>query len=235
MANMDMSKYILEITPYQIIGPGPFPMSETLREMGRTFLFSYENGVGLERIDDLDRVKRGGYLHHSCAGVFITDCPLPNVEEIFFFISPGHPKKTCCNRELDDGFGDWRALAFEEGADDKSDCLTLDHMGPSNNLIYNFRATNVPSWTKLFAQTAHVPAHPTDETRENLIAVLSGSPELLWGLVALNIGNDIGNLGAYVTFGDRGIKLAWSPGSQPDSLYSTTTQDRYSANTEITG
>lgn len=219
------SKYILEITLYQAIGPGLFPLSETLREIGRTFLFSCESGVGLERIDDLDRVKRGGYLHHSCAGIFITECRLPsNPGEICFFISPGHPKEPCCSRGLDDGYKNWRALAFEEGADDKPECLKLDHIGPSSYLIYNFRATNVSSWAKLFAQTAHV-LHPTDETRENPVAVLLGSPEVLWGLVALGVGDDIDNLGAYVTFGERGIKLAWRPGSQPDSLYSTITQD----------
>jgi hypothetical protein len=200
-------------------------LSGTLGEMGGTFLFSYENGVGLERIDDLDRVRRRGYLHHSCAGVSITECQIPSkIGESFFFISPGHPKESCCDRELDDGYKYWRTLAFEEGADDKPDCLKLDHIGPSNKLIYNFHATNVSSWANLFVQTAHV-SHPTDETKENPIAVLSGSPEVLWGLVALNVGNDLGNLGTYVTFADRGIKLSWSPGSQPDSLYSTITQD----------
>lgn len=203
-----MSNYIVEISSYIFNTTlSPFPLPEALINIGGTYLFSYQSGVGLRRIDDPDGIRRREHLHHRCAGVLISQYPSPpDLQEKVIFICPAHPKESCCPRKSD-GYEDWRPLAFEENG---TSC-SLDHLGTSSTLISNPRA----SWAPLFDRTAHA-SRSTDETREHT-AVLKGVPEILWALVALNV-NDIGNLGAHISFvGDHRMSLALDPGSQPDT------------------
>lgn len=212
--------YFIHITTYSFPSQqnfGSFPEPSDLEESGR-YLFCYsQNGTsGVLRYIP-DQITFEEQHRYDTAGVLIGQV-MPNSR--VFMTREGHPKEPP-QQILADGRSHWRTLGFVR--DDLLVHCLFDHNGNSHCLlehdpvIYcnrcmhcrleglikclldhtnecNTLDTNIETpWSRLLRGTAHLENNERNE-HNSLLHLLSGRLAIFWGLVALNIGENIQEL-----------------------------------------
>lgn len=229
----EFQKYFILVDKYtfsnqQNLGPSPEPSD--LQGNGK-YVFCYsedDTGEVLEYIPDC-QVAFEEQHRHDAAGVLIGQ-GMPN--SIVFMTREGHPKELPQEIPVDSRFH-WRTLGFvtddlpvrcrlhqsngnthcllsHEHAAPCANCsncslegfmkCSLDHTSNCNTLKAN---ADTNPWLRLLSGTAHL-----EHNEQNLLPhLLSGRLAIFWGLVALNVGENIHDLESYFLVRDHQLRL----------------------------